>query len=765
MVRNALFISLCVSLSFTAVAETALTTKSDQDLLTTNQQRPTIAVVLAGGGAKGAAHIGVLKALEELRVPVDIITGTSMGAYVGGLYSTGQSADQIKGYLTSVDWNSGYRDQVNRSDRRLRDKEYEDRYQINTDLGIGWGTLKTKKGVVQGQGMLRILRETSYNPPQMDSFDHLAIRYRAVATDILTLEEVIIDKGYLVDAMMASMSVPGALPPYEINGRMLVDGGVINNMPIDLAQDMGADYIIAVDISSNYKTKEELRSYFDVAGQLSNYLVQRGTVEQAQRLTEVDTYLKPLVGNIGTTDFSAMPEAYELGYEAAMQSRQQLQRYALSEQEYASYQKDKALKADLVILDNEIPLDTVEVNNATHYNANILSYRLGLSENPTPAEIEEGINRLYALDRFERITYRVEQRESENAVVVNVDEKDWGPNYLNFRFFLEDDFTTDSQYGLGASINFTDLARQGAELRTSLELGTDKLLVADLYSPFFANQVLFNTLTVAYSEEGRNVSLLTDSEDLSQVNDYLPVTYQQVIADVAIGLQPALWNEVKVGLRYTNGRASLSTISSAGNIDFERKGIYVRYLHDTLDSAVLPTQGNYLSFEYVASFDSVDEQGGEVDSDDQVHEFELSWINAFSFFEKHTLVTNIDLGLFETDGTATPIDPYDLGGFQNLSGIPRNSLIGQNKAFGKLVYRYRWFENDFGMFQSPIYLGASAEYGGVWSGSDRSYNDLPLFVAGSLFAGIDSPLGPVILGYGQTEEGMAAVYLIIGKSF
>ncbi|MDW3059957.1 patatin-like phospholipase family protein, partial [Vibrio sp. 1978] len=166
--------------------------------------RPKVAVVLAGGGAKGAAHIGVLKALEEMHIPVDIITGTSMGAYVGGLYATGMSADEIESFIYSVDWNSGYRDRVDRSQRRVRDKEYEDRYQITTDLGLRFGEVRAPTGVVQGQNMLRVLRETTGNLGRFESFDELAIPYRSVATDILELDEVVIGNGYLVDAMMAS---------------------------------------------------------------------------------------------------------------------------------------------------------------------------------------------------------------------------------------------------------------------------------------------------------------------------------------------------------------------------------------------------------------------------------------------------------------------------------------------------------------------------------------------------------------------------------
>ncbi len=190
-------------ISFQLFAATAAKVDSSEHVeLAHAHKRPTVAVVLAGGGAKGAAHIGVLKALEEMQIPVDYITGTSMGAYVGGLYATGMSADEIESFIYTVDWNRGYRDRVNRSDRRVRDKEYEDRYQLNTDLGLGWGEIKARKGVVQGQNMLRILRETTGNLSSFDSFDNLAIPYRSVATDIIELEEVVIDHGHLVDAMM-----------------------------------------------------------------------------------------------------------------------------------------------------------------------------------------------------------------------------------------------------------------------------------------------------------------------------------------------------------------------------------------------------------------------------------------------------------------------------------------------------------------------------------------------------------------------------------
>lgn len=733
-------------------------------------QREKIAVVLAGGGAKGAAHIGVLKALEELKVPVDYITGTSMGAYVGGLYATGMSADEIEALVDTVDWNSGYRDRVNRSDRRVRDKEYEDRYQLTTDLGLRWGEIRGSKGIVQGQGMLRILRETTGNLPPFESFDELAIPYRSVATDIIELQPVILEDGYLVDAMMASMSVPGALPPYQLNGRLLVDGGVTNNMPVDVARDLGADTVIAVDISTSYKQEDDFTTLLTVADQLSNYLVRSTTHRQAVTLTDDDVFLLPDVGDMETTEFDRMPEAFKKGYLAAMQNREQLERYSVSSADYQRYidQKEEARKR--LTYGDEIEVQQVLINNNTHYSHTLLENRLNLEAGNTYSleEVEQSVQDLYALDRFERITYRYDEVDGQDALVVDVDEKSWGPNYVNFRFFLEDDFSTDSQYSIGVSTNFTDLNIHGAEFRTNLEMGTDKLIEGELYSPILSGQKAFMTLGLSYKKEKRNapVSGFGDTS-LEATNNFLPISFMEWDADVALGYQQTLWSEFKVGLRFTDGDGQFSTLPTLGDIAFKRIGAFASYRIDTLDSFSLPTKGMYLDLNYLISMDeSVDnaELVSERYNEDTSYELGAKFKAAHSF-SRHTLVANLDVGVVKSKNSSIPIDPREIGGFLHLSGIPRNSLIGQNKAFSSLVYRYKWFDNDFGLFTSPFYLGASLEYGGVWSDPDISLRDAPMYTAGSVFAGVDSPIGPIMLGYGRTEQRFDSVYLIVGTTF
>lgn len=734
-------------------------------LVFAEQARPKIGLVLAGGGAKGAAHIGVLKALEEMHIPIDYITGTSMGAYVGGLYASGMSADEIAVFIDTVDWNSGFVDKVERSEREIRDKEYEDRYQIGTDIGFSFTELKAPKGFVQGQNMAKILRTTSGNVSYLQSFDDLPIPFRAVATDIEKLEPVILDKGNLAEAMMASMSVPGALPPVEYEGRLLVDGGSVNNMPVDVAREMGADIIIAVDIGSDYLEAEDISSYLSVMGQLTNYIVKNSTKQQEALLNNNDIFLAPNVGKMATAEFDKMPFAYGKGYDIAYEQHLNLNKLVLSASEYQAYLNDKERKTSKLKRGNNLKIDHVTLNNNSSYSERMLLEYLQIDEGTTYSsdQLEAKVRALYTIDRFERIDYFY-QTTSDGAteLVVDVNEKSWGPNYLDFRFALEDDFYNQSTYSLGFSINFTDiniigLSENSSELRTNFELGTDKLIEAELYTPFLSNQLLFSSLKGIYSV---TQSQFRDTPTLDNIDDYLPTEYNEFEFEASLGIQPALWNDFRVGARYTKGDLVLN-ISPDFNSDYERQGMFVQYRLDTLDNFTFPTKGFYLFSEYLYSKDTLGSVGSDETIDDSVVELTVNGRFAYTI-KRHTLVVHGEYGIVENKDEGVALEPKSLGGFLHLSGISKDSLSGENLAFASLVYRYRLMDNDFGLFQSPIYLGGSLEQGGVWN--DEHFEDAPVYTAGSIFAGIDSPLGPIILAYGRTEQNHESVYLSIGAT-
>jgi NTE family protein len=264
----------------------------NQDVRTT--ERPKIGLVLSGGGARGAAHIGVLEVLEEMHIPIDCIVGTSMGSIVGGLYASGMSPAEINEALATIDWEDAFNDNIPREDRSFRRKRDDDLYLIKHKPGIGDdGKIKLPTGFLQGQKIDLIFKELTLPVSDIKNFDQLNIPFRAVATDITTGEMVVFSSGDLAKSMRASMSIPGIFAPMEMDGRLLVDGGVSNNLPVDVARDMGAEIVIVVDISTPLKKREELTSALSITAQLTGILTRRNTEAQIATLSDKDILIVP----------------------------------------------------------------------------------------------------------------------------------------------------------------------------------------------------------------------------------------------------------------------------------------------------------------------------------------------------------------------------------------------------------------------------------------------------------------------------------------
>ncbi|WP_299019084.1 patatin-like phospholipase family protein [uncultured Photobacterium sp.] len=726
-------------------------------------ERPKVGVVLGGGGAKGAAHIGVLKALEEMQVPVDYIVGTSMGAYVGGLYATGMSADEIASLLTTVDWEKGYQDRVLRSDRRVREKQQEDRYQVSSEIGFDFWELKAPKGLVQGQSMGEILRATSGNLPELKSFDRLPIPFRAVATDIENLEPVVLDRGDLAEVMQASMSIPGLLPPMELGDKLLVDGGITNNLPISVVKEMGADIVIAVDISSNFKKRDELDNYFAVMDQLTDFMVRDNASRQIKLLTDKDVLIRPNIRGISTADFSLMPEAFESGYKAAVAYEKQLQAMGRSPWFQAYIERKQRKRRSLNHLD-ELTIDDIQLVNHSHYSEQVLLDRLQLNagDEITSEELAESVRNLYALDRFGRIDYRIKKEGDENIIKLEVTEKSWGPHFIDLRFALEDDFENSTEYSMGVAFNVTGLSEAGAEWRSELEYGSSNRIATGLYLPFVQDQEWFSQVTAEYKLEDRHVSNLFEEPSLDNVDFFIPASFTDVTFDASFGWQPELWQEFRLGFRYITGDIDFPRLVDLSldttSLKRESKMGYINYNLDTLDDFMLPKSGNYLYLE-VAGSDDTGKSQGEVETDFSMH-FDVKWKGAYTTAD-HTFMGKAEIGRLDSR-LIQLLYPQQIGGFLNLSGIPKNSLSGSNKLFTALIYRYHLLDQDFGLFKSTVYLGSSVEWGGVYNNSDLSLKEAPLYFAGSVFSGITTPLGPLIVAYGQTEQNHGAFYVFFG---
>ncbi|HHO59831.1 MAG TPA: hypothetical protein ENJ64_06270, partial [Thiotrichales bacterium] len=442
--------------------------------------RPKIGLVLSGGGARGFAHIGVLKILEANNIPVDYIVGTSMGSIIGGLYAIGLSPDEIEQGVIGINWEDVFRDFANREYKSFRRKRDDvDFFNIHR-VGITKDGLQISPGLIEGQQIELALDRLAYPGFHIQDFDKFQIPYRAIATDIETGDEFIIKKGNLARAMRASMSIPAALPPIEINQTLLVDGGIANNVPIDIARNMGADIVIVVDVSAPLLDKADLKSSIDVTGQLTTILTRRVADAQIKTLKEKDVLIIPGETDITSSDFERYPELIQSGEEAAMQQLDTLRALSLSRQDYLAY------KASLATTARRQPvIDYIKINNQTPLRDDVIRVRIHqkVGEPLDVRQLEEDLSYIYGLDYSGSVVYSLEQRDGKTGLLVFVRDRPWAHQYLQFGLSIETAFEIQSITNFNASYNKNNLNGLAGELRATAGFGSEPGISAEYYQP------------------------------------------------------------------------------------------------------------------------------------------------------------------------------------------------------------------------------------------------------------------------------------------
>src|SRR5690554_7583090 len=425
--------------------------------------RPKVGLVLSGGGAKGMAHVGVLRALEEMKVPVDMVVGTSAGSAVAALYASGMPVEEIERRFIELDWLSSFRDDPGRAYKPVRRKQDDWRLPLAPGLGVSMDGIRLGGGLVTGQNLGFILNELTRNAALVEDFDELPIPFRAVATDLETGVEVVIGSGDLAEAIRASMSIPGVYAPVERSGRLLVDGGVANNLPVSVAREMGADVVIAVDITDPMMSADQLREAFSVVGQLTTLITRRNTDAQLAMLTDRDVLVHPDLEGFGSTDFYDAPVLFELGATAARDHAVSLNRLSVPEEQWVAYQSRRAA-------DSWVPGPVVRVEIAQGERLATDFLRERIRQQPGEVldvpELEADLKRIYGLGYYESVGWSLAPTEEGPALIVRAREKSWGPNYLSFGLNYEDNFEGNTRFNLAAGLRMTELNRLGAEWLT-----------------------------------------------------------------------------------------------------------------------------------------------------------------------------------------------------------------------------------------------------------------------------------------------------------
>jgi NTE family protein len=714
--------------------------------------RPKVCVVLSGGGARGMAHIGVLKVLEELGVPIDCIAGTSMGAVVGGLYAGGMRAGQIESMMRTVDWQDAFRDSPPRRDLAFRRKEDDRNFLVRFPLGLTHKQFLLPKGLIQGQKLQETLRAMTLRFGDVASFDALPTPFRAVATDLESGARVVLDRGDLALAMRASMSAPGVFAPVEIGGRLLVDGGVSENLPLDIGRSMGADVLIVVDVTFPLQSRKDLGSPLAISNQMLAILIRKNAELQKQTLTARDVLVEPDLQQIASTDFFEVERTIQLGEDAARALAPQLAALRLDPDAYRQYTQRLSPPAVAAPVVRFIRVD----QQSKPYEKTIAAALQPLLTKPlNAAEIDTLITSLYGLGDFETIDYSVVTEgsgaDAETGIEVHARRKSWGPNYLRFGLNLQDDFQGNNRYNAATRFVVTEIDNLGAEWRTDLQIGSNPKAVSEFYQPLTADRLWF--IAPSARIEARDLPIYS--------NDVQVADFRQRFAeaDLDIGRNLGDWGELRMGYHRINGAARFYYGDpSLVDPEFNNGEYFFKFSVDRLDNVDFPREGSTFTLQWDA-----DRLG--LGSDFASDRVTADWLEAFSL-ERNTLILWTSAGA-TLDGSisATHIqDFYPLGGFLNLSGLAPQALYGPNFAIARAIYLRKVGRGGQGFFDFPVYVGMSLEAGNIWQQrSEFGWGGARKDV--SLFLGLDTPVGPLYLGSGYDQSGNNAFFLFLGRTF
>ncbi|HET7033182.1 MAG TPA: patatin-like phospholipase family protein [Casimicrobiaceae bacterium] len=708
-------------------------------------RRPRIGVVLSGGGARGLTHIGVLKVLDELHVPVDYITATSMGAIVGGLYASGMSASEMEQVMTSVPWPSLFSDQPPRRELSVRRKREEALYTIPLELGFQDFSFKLATGALSGQNLEMLLHSLTLREDDIGSFDNLPIPFRAVATNLVNGKELVFDSGPLYIAMRGSMSVPGIFAPLDLDGKMLGDGGLVNNLPVDIVKAMGAEVVIAVNIGTPLMTREQLSSFLGVAQQSINILTEQNVRAQLALLTPPrDVLISPDLGDLTAADFSKGERFIALGEKAARVAAEALSRYALPADEYAAYRA--ALQRQPAPVDTGLEFAGIRGTETT--NPKVLEAQVGLEPGakvdlPT-AQID--IATLYGRGDFARIDYELIGPPTQHGIQFVVAEKPWGPDSMVFGVGFSSDTQGENTFGLRMRYKRTWLNSLGGEWINDFVVGTTNSVRSELYQPLTLSQTLFLAPYVGIGTTTENIF----SQGV-KVAEYRVLDER---AGVDIGYAFGNWGDLRVGPVYVHQRGDPSIAPPTFPVTkLDEWGLALLARIDTQDNAFFPRHGLRATFE---GFSGTQRQQ---DIDRRLKRAELDVHQSIPFGEEDAI--NLGLRLAGSNRfDPTLLTNFRLGGFLEISGLRYQELQGSYLGRARAVYLHR--TGSLPVFGNTYYLGGSLEIGNVWQErSAISFGDT--YKAGSLFFAADTPFGPFYIAWGHTTRGNSTWYLLLGR--
>ena len=702
--------------------------------------RPRIGLVLGGGGARGAAHIGVLEVLEKLRVPVDCVAGTSMGALISGAYAAGLSPGEMREQMDKADWGDMFQDNPPYSEINYRNKALSRRFIPGSETGVSSNGVAYQGGVVTGQKIKLFFNRLVHSDLGEREIEALPLPLAIIATDIGNGDRVVLRSGSLTTAMRASMSVPGLMAPVDYQGRKLVDGGLVDNVPIDEARSLcKADIVIAVNVGSPLMKAEEVGSLLTVTVQMVNILTEQNVSRSLATLKPTDIYIKPNLDGITAGDFQMSSETADRGKKAAEAVTDRLRELSVSAPVYAAWAESIAYTRKTPPTIDEVQVAKLKVVNPEAVERHL---RARAGDSIDDAQLNSDMLRAYGDGWYESVDYSLLTTRDRNILRVAPVEKPWGPDYLRFGINLESNFSEDSYYTLRAAYDKTWINSLGGELIVGGEFGRKNGLFVDLYQPLEARQRYFMESSVATGSEVYGVY-----QNNQKLADYEKT---RSVAGIGAGINVGLLGQFRAGWQQTWTETNLQTGVAGPAFPSNTKasfgGAYAALDFDQMDRLYFPTRGWSSRLAY---FNSPSEDYSKLNA-------QLVGVHSFGDY-----VLNAKLSYQGSpNGVLPPFDAASIGGFNNLAGFVQNQINGDNISYGGVRLEKIIGRLPLGL-RGDMRAGISLETARVGT----LYTETQLKGAlnsASIYLGGETPLGPVYFGFGRSNSGASGVYLFLG---
>ncbi|MDH4073032.1 MAG: patatin-like phospholipase family protein, partial [Gammaproteobacteria bacterium] len=691
--------------------------------------------------AKGGAHVGVLKVLEELHVPVDCIAGTSMGALVGAGYASGIPALELEGFVTGIDWKSVVGGLGQRGLQPIEQKRAGVTYSNSIEAGIKDGALNLPGGLINTSGIEDLLRSYVARSRMQPDFDRLPIPYRAVATDMITGDMVVLDRGDIATAMRASMAIPGGFAPVVTDQHILSDGGLVRNIPVDVARELCADIVIVVNLVEPEPEAGKLQTATQLLGRSMDVMIIANETLQLRSMTADDIRIDVPMGDISTSDFERVPDTIPLGEAAARLMADDLRKLSIPEDQYVAWRASVTAEQEIAARIADVRFEGLE-----RVNPEFLMQRSHVRAGDTvdTEVISAEALRMSALHDFESVEYRLEGDPGNPVLVWLPKEKGWGPNYIKFDLGMYASEGGDLAFAIYAEHTRSWLNPRGGEWRNEIQFGYENQLTTSLYQPLDVSQKFF--------VEPR-ASWYRTLEDLFADGDRLAsYEFDNIGAGIDLGVNLGSQAQARIGYLYTRREITVETGAPQLPEDtHDDAGFVFSAIYDSRDTPFNATRGMALAVEYLQSDESL---GASRD-----------W-------------QRVEAGL----GAAIPVRKdvvwLTLAGGTNVGGdLPadRYFMIGGPASFpgyqlGEIRSEDYWLASGSYLWQIKeiMSIRGQALYAGLRLQAGETANRLDLIDDGVVYGGSvyltgRTPVGPLTIGLGAATNGASSLWFSVGR--